>query len=851
MIRLALSGLAERRLRSVLTAVSILLGVAMVAGTYVLTDQLRGTFTDITETAFEGVDVSIQPRTSFDSAFGGTAVLQDDVVARAARVPGVARAQGSLTERGNVVVHGKVIEPQYAPALLLSASGPPFGAVHAVRGRLPRASGEVAVNRAVADDEGLAVGDAVGVTTRTGRRTARLVGVVDYGEVSSLGGATLVVATLADVQRWSRRAGQVTEVSVAVAPGVSPDEVARRIQRVMPRDAEVRTGLRAASEEGRKAADSITGFLTPAMLAFAAVALVVGGFVIFNTFRITVAQRTREFGLLRAVGATRRQLLGAVVVEALVLGAAASVAGIGLGVGLAELAGRLFESAWGMPHGALELRPRTVVAALGVGLGVTLLSAIAPALRATRVPPMAALRQDAVPVHARHPRLRAAVTAAVALGGLALVAQGLTSDAAATDRLASMGMGSMLLFAAAALAARHVVGPLVQLVGRPLRRMGGGTGELAAENAAADPSRTAVTAATLLVGLALVVFVAVLAQGLRGSVSSGVEDRLTGAALLVSSSSSTTPLPDGAAAAAQVAEPGRVIPMHVDQVEVDGAPVNLVTDVVSGVDGRRFAEVYRAQWLEGSDATLRDLGPGEALVEEQFAKQHHLRVGQRFTIETSSGRRSTVRAVGRYRDPAVLQGMVVDEATFARASVAADPWLLYVLLRPGEDPDVVDARVTEALSAFPTAEVRTMDEYLDFALGEVDQMVVLLYALLAMSLLIAVFGIANSLFLAIHERTHELGLLRAVGATTGQVRALVRFESVVIAAIGGVLGTAVGVALAWLTTMALHDWGLGFHLPVGQLALCLALGLGVGIVGSVAPARRAARVDLLRALTAE
>jgi len=849
-IALALRSMAQRRLRSVLTALAIVLGVAMIAGTYVQTDQITSAFEDIQETANAGVDAVITQREAFSGDFAPVEPIGDEILTTVREVPGVTLVAGELWENGALVVDGATIQSDFAPSMVVSDVPEPFDPMQPVRGRMPAAAGEVAINRKLADDEGLALGQRVGVTTRTGVRPVRIVGVADYGDVASIGGATIIVARLEDMQTWFERRGEVTRVLVSAAPGVAPDELVTRLRPLVGADVEVKTGAQTAIDDAKEINDQIGSFLTPALLAFAGAALLVGAFIIFNTFSITVAQRTREFALLRALGATRWQVLGAVAAEALFVGVAASVAGLFLGLFFARGLGALFDAAgMGIPRSGMDLAPRTIVIALSVGIGVTLLAAIFPAVRATRVAPVAAMRDDAQTEAPRHPMLRRAASGVVALAGVSLVIQGLLGGGTATGRLGAMGAGTMLVFVGVAASARYLVRPFAALAGWPLERLRGTTGQLARENTARNPGRTAVTSAALMVGLGLVVFVAVFAAGLKDTIDGGIEQRLRGE--LVVTSDSVSPLPAGAAARiAAVPDVRASSPQYVDRVEVDGRPSSATTDIMNGVEPADFPQVYDIKW-RGDEVDFSAFGPGSALIEEQFAKAHGLVVGDRFTVRTPTGRTATLRAVGSYRDPAILQGLIVDAHQFLAISAARDPYGFFVSLRADGDRALADAKaeVSRALEPYPAAKVRTTEEYRDWIAGRVDQIIYLLYALLAMSLVISLFGIANSLFLSVHERTREIGMLRAVGATAGQVRQIVRYDSVITAVIGGLLGMGIGVLFAWLSTFALEDLGVGFSLPVGQLAGLLLLAVVVGIVGAIVPARRVARLNVLDAIS--
>ena len=851
MIAVALRSMAQRKLRSALTAVAVLLGVAMIAGTYVQTDQIRTAMSDITHTANSGVDAEMTPRTAFRSTFGANDLIDQRVVARASHVAGAADVQGELFQTGSLVVGGKTVEPKFAPAIVVSATRAPFDPLRNVSGRLPGQRGEVLVNRKLAQDEHLTVGQRVGVTTRTGIQRVRLVGIADYGNVASIGGATLIVAPMADVQAWYGLEGKVSRVVASAAPGVTPAALVARLRRTFPRTIEIRTGEQAAAEDAKTASDSIGSFLTPALLAFSGAALLVGAFIIFNTFSISVAQRRREFALLRSIGATRRQVLTAVAAEALVLGIIASVLGLLCGLGFARGMGALFDAAgWGIPRGGMQLAARTIVIGLSVGIGVTLVAALVPAVRATRVPPVAAMRDEALAEAPPSSRRRRLATALVGLTGLALLVQGLFGNGPASSRITAMGLGSLLVFVGVALSARYVVRPLAAVVGWPLQRLGHAAGELARDNATRNPARTAITAAALMVGLALVVFVSVFAAGLKDSIDGAIADRAK--ADLVVTSDTVAPLSHAVGPRIdRVPSVVATAPQYLDQVQVGGRKVNTVTDQLNGIDPLALRDAYRFRWLHGSDADVQRVVGTAALVEEQFAKAHGITVGNRFRVTGPTGHSATLTAIAEYRDAQLMQGVMVDVAQFQALSSLRDPLSYFVTLAADTDTAAAQRDVKAALTGFPAAKVRTSAQYSDYIGAQLDQLVYLLYALLAMSIVISMFGIANSLFLSIHERTRELGMLRAIGATAAQVRRMIRYESVITSLIGGVLGTAVGILFAWLTTFAVKDLGVGFSIPVGQLAIFLLLAVVVGVLGAVAPARRAARLQILDAVRSE
>jgi putative ABC transport system permease protein len=853
MTTLALRSLAARKLRTFLSATAVVLGVAMVAGAYIETDQIREAFEGITEQSVEGIDVIVSPDQEFTAGFTGQVPTMSDRVAQRVRaVDGVAKAEGQVGALGNLVVDGEVVETMGAPAFANADPSAAFDPTTVVAGRDPRRPGEATVLDENAADNGLQVGDRFGLVTRHGEVTLKLVGTKQFGETgSAIGGATGVGLYPAELRRLFDLEGRVNSVSVIADPDVSSEELAERVEVALPARLRAQTAEQNAGESAEAVNDQIGAFLTPALLALAGAAVLVGAFIIFNTFSITVAQRTREFAVVRALGASRRQVLGTVAFEAALIGTVASAMGLAAGVGLSRLLNALFDAiGFGIPMTDLALEPRTIVVSLAVGLGVTMAAALLPALRATRVTPVSAL-SSAPRERSRRSRVLSAAGGALALLlGAALIAQGLFGAGPASTRLGVIAAGAVALFIGVAFMSRYLIRPLAAVIGWPIQRLSGVAGRLARENSERNPGRTATTAAALMVGVGLVVFVAVFAAGLKSSIA-GQVDELIRADLVVYGqgfqplSSRTEEViedVDGVEAA---------VPTPYEQIEVDGAKSNITYDVVIGIDPVQLSNVYAFEWLEGDDALLASLGPGEALVEEQFADAHALGVGDRYRVATSSGREADLTVAGVYRDPTILQGSLATAETLSTFSEARDPISVLVAADEAADAAAVQVALKKALTPFPTAKVESKAEYKETFEAQLDQIVYLLYAMLAMSVIISLFGIANSLFLSIHERTGELGVLRAIGATRSQVRRIIRYESVITAVIGGLLGIAVGVAFGWLVTEALSELGLSTSIPVGQLLVLLALAILVGVLGAIAPARRAARVDVLAAVTQE
>jgi len=847
--RLIVRGLGARRLRSALTALSILIGVAMVSGTFVLSDQIRTAFDEIFVEANEGIDVIVSRRPAFESQQAPDAgPLPQSLVETVAAVEGVGRVEGQVVATGALVVDGDYLGPpgqSGAPALVVSSSPDPIGVTKVVEGSIPAAPGEVAVDEDMADREDLAVGQTAQLATRVGLRPVRISGVFRID--AAIGGATIVVVTLPDAQAWFDREGQVSVINAAAGAGVSPETLARRVSAVVPPDVRVQTGMENAADQSEMIGDAIGNFITPVLLGLAGVAVLVGAFIIFNVFSITVAQRTRELAMLRTIGASRRQLLAGVLGEALVIAAVAAVVGLFGGFAFAALIVALFEGfGFGLPTAGAELAPRTIVTALAVGIVVPLIAALIPALRATRVPPVAALREGAVLPRSRLSRLSPYIAAGLAVVGALVLVTGFTGERGVTDRLLALVGGALLILFAGGMVMRYAIRPLVRAVGRPLEVAFGGTARLARENTARDPARTSSTAASLAIGVALVVLVTVLAQGFKESFI-GALDRLVQADLIVTGRGFSY-IPSASADAIR-AVPGvaGVAPIAFAEVRVDGDSEGL-----NAIDPAAAAELFEFDWQDaGSDALFARLGPDTAVVEADFAAQHELGVGDRFAVTAIGNERAEWEVIGIYEDPQLFLGATVANVAFEPLAADQDPVVIVARYAPGADAAATQAAVEAALEDFPAAEVRSKPEYTEFVEGQVNQFLSFLYVLLAFSVLISLVGIVVTLVLSVYERTREIGMLRAIGTTRPQLRRIVRLESAITATIGSILGVGVGLLLGWLMIEALADQGIVFVIPWISLGVVLVAAFVLGVLAGVFPARRAARLDVLQALSYE
>lgn len=846
MFRLALKALRARKLRSALTGIAVLLGAAMIAGTFILTDQVSGAFDDIFKRANEGTDVILTQKTAFDSQQQQPGPLPETLLDTVRKVSGVALAEGQIGALGALVVDGKYVGPAGgAPPLVFSTPSDRFNSNTIVAGSFPAKHGDVAIDKNLADEEKLTVGRRVGLTTRIGVQPVTITGIFKFGDATSIGGATLTAITLQDAQDWYDRKGQVSTIVVAADQGVSPTELARRVQAAVPADVLVETGTANASRQSGDINDDL-GFLQQFLFVFAVIALLVGAFIIFNVFSITVAQRIRELAMLRTVGASRWQLLRSVLAEAFVIGLIASIVGVGVGVLFAKAVNVMFDAVgFGLPTTGIEIKPRTVLIPLLVGTVVTVLAAFIPALRATKIPPIAALREGATLPRSRWSRFSPYIGALFALLGVAGIASGFSSNGSVGTRIGLIAIGALAILIGVGMLIRFVIRPLARIIGWPLQMLAGNSARLGRENAMRNTSRTATTAAALMVGVGLVVFISVFVAGLKSSFIDALDNTIKSDLIIINEG--FTPLPAGAVDATRSAS-GVASALGVGFAEVklgDGG-----TEQLSAVDPEQAAALVTFDWQNGgSDQLLGQLGADGAIVERDFAKTHNLKAGQQFGITTIDGTRARLRVLGEYRDPQLFTGFVIANAAYDTLVTDKEVGVLLVKFADGVPATAGKDAVATALKAtYPDAKVRTNSEYKDFVSKQINQILTIFYALLAFSIVISLFGVLITLLLAVYERTREIGMLRAIGTTRGQMRSMIFSESVITCAIGGIIGIAVGLLFGYLIARGLEDEGIQFSVPVGTIVVVFVLAVVAGLLAALAPARRAAKLQPLEAL---
>ncbi len=851
MTTVALRDLLGRKLRTLLTALAIVLGVATVSGTYVLTDSISHAFDSIFSTIYRGTDAVITGRAAFDLPQEQGAQLpsfDQALLDRVRALSGVEAAVGGVAGEAQLIgADGKVIQFGGAPNIGFSTdpSQPRFRSIVLEAGDWP-GPGEVAVDTSTAAKKGISVGSRLRVQAEGPAVSMRVSGLFQFSSQGNIGGATLAAFDLDTAQRLLGKEGKLDQIRAAARPGVDETELLRQIRSILPPGTQVRTGS-AQAEEDAGDTKRFLDFLQTFLLAFGGIALFVGAFVIANSLSITIAQRTRELATLRTIGASRAQLLRSVLMESAAMGALASLAGLFLGLGLAEGLFRLFQATgFTLPTSGLRFQARTAVVAPTVGLAVTVAASLRPALRATRVPPIAAVREGATLPPTRFARYRGLGSACLAAAGFAVLAYGLFASGLSTTRiLVLMGVGALLVFVGVALFAAQLVPPLARILGAPGARLAGAPGTLARENAARNPQRTGATAAALMIGLALVTLVAMLAQGIRSTFFRAVDD-LWRTDYAVTAQNNYTPIPTS------VAEPLRRVRGVTAVVGVRAGSARYLgrRHDLTAVDPGA-SRVFNLRWTAGSPSVLDSLGRRGAFVSDSFAHRHRLGVGSRLAVLMPTGARAVFVVRGIFQPPtggSPFAPVTIGSAAFDRFFPQPRNLFVFVTVRGGVS-EAATARLERALEPFPNAKVADRETFKRNQASGLDRVLNVLYVLLALSVVVSFFGIVNTLVLTVLERTREIGMLRAVGATRWQVRAMVALESVVTALIGAVLGIALGIVLAVLLIARVDEIDLAW--PVPSLAAFAGIALLVGLLAALFPAQRAARLNVLQALQYE
>jgi putative ABC transport system permease protein len=847
MLRATFKSLLARKLRLVLSGLAVVLGVMFVSGAFVLTDTLGRSFDAVFADAYSQTDVAVtaKPKVQVGEFEGEQvpATLPASTVDNVAAVPGVAAATGVVAADGARLIgsNGKVVTSFGPPQLGENWTGE-SDLLKLREGRGPSAPDEIAINQGLAAAADVRLGQRVGVLTLEPKKTFTIVGVFGYsGDRDSIGGVNEVMFTTPVAQKLILGAeGVYTSVDVRADPGVADARLRDDVAAALGGGYVVRTGAQVAADEAAGLKEGLQ-FFNYVLLGFAGVALFVGIFLILNTFSIIVAQRTRELALMRAVGASRRQVVGSVLLEAVAIGLVASVLGLAAGIGVGALLAWLFSSFSELSLAGLGVPPAAVLASFGVGLVVTVVAAAIPALRASRVPPVAALQDVATP---DRPLTRVTVVGGVVTAaGAALLAYGLAGSAGDAT-LWTILAGVLVSFVGVALLTPLISRPVVSLLGRLFAWSV--PGKLGRLNSGRNPRRTAITAAALMIGIALVTGVNVVLDSARTSIA-GAVDSID--AQLIVSGTQTGPRPPtfDAAVVRQTAQiPGvrRAVGVYSDQALVDGQP----TFVNAATDAAVLPEIYRATPVAGELGTLR---PDQVIVSEAAAKERGLSVGSTITVQLSRGDPHTYTVSGIAPSDRTIGSFLLPAGAAADFAIPS-PSLELVQLQPGTEVAAVQPRLEALVADSPEVSVVNQAAYTEQQTSGFDQVLVMIQILLALAILIAILGIVNTLALSVIERTRELGLLRAIGLGRAATARMITVESVVISVFGALLGVAVGTGLGVAVVRALRDQGFtDTTLPWAQMGVYIGLAAVVGVVAAVLPAIRAARLDVLRAIAHE
>jgi putative ABC transport system permease protein len=844
-LRLSMAGLRAHKRRFAGTFIAVFLGVSFLAGTMVMGDTLKASFGKLFADANSGTDTVARGADQIKAGTGpGTrSPVPTDLIATLLKVPGVAAASPDIEGAGQLVARDGTSLSSRGPTLagnwILDSKLNPY---QLSEGRVPTAPGEVVINRGAAKKADLRVGDTTTLRTPDPLKV-EVVGLATFGGQDGEGQTTFAGLSTADAERQLMpKPGEATTIKVRAGPGITEQQLTDRVASVLPPHFEALTGKKASAETESATSGAFLTIFTGLLVVFAGIALLVATFSIYNTFAIVVAQRTRENALLRALGASSRQVLGSTLAEAVVVAVTATGAGLLGGIGLAAALQALFPAVGlPFPNSGMVIRVNAMLIPFAVGLAVCVGSALLPALRAGRTAPMAALRETAVD-NSGASRRRVAIGTGVGVAGVALTVVG-----ALGKSLTVTPIGAVL-----SLSAFIVLGPVassvaVRLLGEPISRFRGVTGAMAKRNTLRSPKRTAATATALMIGVTVVSLFTVLGASLKVSMNQSVNRSFTGDVAI----STEVYGPSGAGLSTRIAPTVAKLP-EVQQAVGLGQGVAKVAGggrQLTVTDPGALSKLLDLGTVSGS---LADMGTHSLAVSRDEATKRHWQLGSTVVMGFADRQQVpfTIRAV--YQRPDLTGAYVISRAAWAPHHTQDRDTLIAVGFKSGVSVAAGKAAVTRAVVPYGSPTVQTKSEYAKSSASGIDTFLTLIYALLALAVLIALLGIANTLTLAVHERTRELGLLRAVGQTRAQLRAMVRWESVVVAAFGTVGGLGLGTFLGWALVRAADIGGSStFSIPPTQLIVVVLVGCVAGVLAGWRPARRAARLDILRAIATD
>jgi putative ABC transport system permease protein len=874
MFKVAVVNVWAHRRRLLSTFVAVVLGVAFLSGTLILSDTITKTFNDLLGNAYSGTDALVRSTVTNDNAGGGGGggggsggdnrqFVSADLASTIGTVNGVAAAEPLIKTQGvllldkqNQPIGGGRGQPTYGSNWLNDAQ---LNTFHLVAGVKPTAADDVVVDKAAADQGKFQVGDTIGIAINGAPEPYRLVGIARFGSQDSQGPATdalfslatakakLVSSTAADnTQLGAVPPDPVTAILIRGQAGVSQTDLATRVASVLPARIEAITGAQVIADARDNIQARIAGF-TKFLQFFGYIAVLVGTFVIYNTFTIVLAQRARETALLRAVGASRRQVLGSVLAEAVLIGLAASAVGVVGGAGVAKALQSLLSFSRFGNHASLALSLNTVLVGFAIGIVTTVVAAVLPAIRAARVPPVAAMRDIAIDTSAAsRTRLGASVVllaASVAITTTSAVDANFTVGAFDQPKL--LGVGAFLF-----LMGMIALGPFAArqggwILAAPVARYGGIAGSLARDNATRNPRRTSTTALALLIGVTVVTFFVVIAASLKATANDEIDKTFVGGDLVVNPTNFRIGLsPEITPALAKLPQIDTVAPLRNGTFTLDGKSTDyFATDP---------AAIQKLMPLAVQSGRLTDLDQHSIAISVNKAKDTGWGVGTELPASWLQSGTSTVKVVAVYTSNDIVGDFLLNSSADNANVAKPRDRLVFMKLRSGTDPTAARAAVQSVADQFPPARVSDIGEVRSLFTNQIDQLLRIILAMLGLAILIAVIGISNTLQLSVHERTREIGLLRAVGMSRRQLGTAVRWESTIVALFGTVGGFALGAGFSAVMITSLNtDTKLIYALPTGSAALILVAGALVGVLAGALPARAAARLNILSAINTE
>jgi len=845
MFRIALKSILGRKARLVLTSLAVILGTAFLSGTSIFSATLDRTFNNLFQDVFQNIDGYVRSTEVVEGDFGliERQRIPIDTVDKVLAVPGVADAVPDIQAFARIV--GKDGKP-----IGSEGAGPPtFGSVAVefkgalwtiAQGKFPTGPNEVALDESSAEKAGKIVGDTVKVIAQAGSREFKMVGIASYGDVRSPGGATFALFDVPTAAEFLGKPGYVDAILVVGDGSRSDEALAQDIDKIFEPIAKIETltGAEITKETQDDIGEALS-FFGRFLTVFSIIALGVGSFVIYNVFSISAAQRQRENALLRALGASRSQITRSMLVESVVVGLLGSATGFVGGIGISKLLSVLLPAiGFDLPSGGLVLENSAILTTILVGLIVTVLSAILPARRAGKVPPLAAMRATALEANSS---LRKQVFIGIGFisAGIAIIS---AVVAAKDTNFFVLGAGIIGVFAGAIVIGPGIARPVSLFLGRPAAAMRGVTGSMARQNAARNPKRTSRTSSPVLIGVALVTAVSALAASINGQISDIFTEQFKG----------------DYAISSQAQGFGGLSPSLADDIsEIDGVKsATGIGTVIGKIDNKgRTLTVISPDTIEGNydigliNSSYSRLDKNGIFISQSLAERENLTVGSVVPVVLADAkeRKLIVRALYEHND--LVRDRVISREVIAGTTVSSFDFGVYASVEESADDSAVRAALQKAVDNYGQGKLVSLDEYIDEQAGPVNQLLVLIYGLLILSVIIAIVGIIITLLLSVFERQRELGLLRAVGMTRTQVRTTVRWESVITSLLGAVIGIILGMGLGWVIVFALKDQGLtSFQIPVGTTIFIMTMSFLVGIFAAIYPAWRATKVDILSAL---